>query len=232
MRAKGSLLGRIVLTQEFVTLVCSADCPTRMKASMVDNELLRQVLRIRGIPGRQKVTVREVTASLPAGIYSMTEIRAGGTQTWRELKHVGHPSFRDTRKLLAAPDPLALYRRRIQAVQSLYRAIADYPGPPPMMKIRVENEKTPLEIEPTLAALTEAIQQRLAPFGLDVQPAMVHVHSYNEEYIITVDGYGVFGFTDQPLMESERTEDETSDSVVGGIPADGSDGRGDEESPA
>lgn len=56
------------------------------------------------------------------------------------------------------------------------------------------------------AELVAHITEELAPWGFVVTPTMVHVEKYGgidkrigwDTYIVTVDGYGVFGFTDGP----------------------------------
>lgn len=59
------------------------------------------------------------------------------------------------------------------------------------------------------AELVAHIAERLARWGFVVTPTMVHVRKYGfdkrigwDTHIVTVDGYGVFGFTDGPTPET------------------------------
>ena len=61
----------------------------------------------------------------------------------------------------------------------------------------------PLSSHAELVALVAA---QLAPFGVLVKPSAVHVKPYCydarigwDTYIVTIDGYGVWGMTDGPL---------------------------------
>lgn len=66
--------------------------------------------------------------------------------------------------------------------------------------------QTVAEIEPTREAVAEHVARALSAFLVPVTPAMIQVTEYSKDdrigwdtYIVTVDGYGVFGFTDGPL---------------------------------
>jgi len=67
---------------------------------------------------------------------------------------------------------------------------------------------TTIEIDPTIDALLLAIRNALAPYDVTVEAGMVKVSPYGFDerigwnaHIVTVDGYGVFGFTNGPLNE-------------------------------
>lgn len=80
------------------------------------------------------------------------------------------------------------------------------------MKIRehrgglAESMETVTEIDGTMVALVAHINAKLTPFGFVVRPALVTCTPYCTDarinwqtYMVTVDGYGVFGFTDGPV---------------------------------
>lgn len=81
------------------------------------------------------------------------------------------------------------------------------------MKIREHREllsdsmNTIAEIAPTIEAVAKFIRERLKDFpGVQIAPSLIHVKHYTyddrikwDTYIVTLDGYGVFGFTDSPL---------------------------------
>ena len=69
---------------------------------------------------------------------------------------------------------------------------------------------TVIEIAPNRACLAAAINGELAEFGISVQESAVHVDAYRRDdrigwdtHIVTVDGYGMYGFTDGPLAEND-----------------------------
>lgn len=67
-------------------------------------------------------------------------------------------------------------------------------------------------IEPTLDALVEAMQKVLRDYDFVVQKDKVHVKLYrvnedgSESYVVTIDGYGVYGYIDGPLSVLKRPE--------------------------
>lgn len=71
----------------------------------------------------------------------------------------------------------------------------------------VDSMATVIEIEPTQAALDAHIAKTLAPFGfVPKKPAVLDRFTYDERigwnsYLVFIEGYGVFGFTDGPLKE-------------------------------
>lgn len=77
------------------------------------------------------------------------------------------------------------------------------------MKIRqhrgslTESLKTEREV-PGREELVELIAESLRPFGMDVKPEQVHLSAYAGTHIITVDGYGVWGFADGGRVELWR----------------------------
>ena len=67
---------------------------------------------------------------------------------------------------------------------------------------------TVIDIEPTHAAVTSHVRRILEPYGLIVAESAVGIAPYEGSYgasfdenthIVTVEGYGVFGFTDGPV---------------------------------
>ena len=69
-----------------------------------------------------------------------------------------------------------------------------------------DSMRTVIEVEPTKDVLYAVIQSELGRYGHEVTPDMVHVekHCFDERigwdaHIVTVDGYGVYGFMDGPL---------------------------------
>jgi hypothetical protein len=70
-----------------------------------------------------------------------------------------------------------------------------------------ESMATTVEIEATMPSLLAAMRPVMAPWGVDLTPDMVHVEPYGgidkrigwDTYIVTMDGRGVYGFTDGPL---------------------------------
>jgi hypothetical protein len=69
------------------------------------------------------------------------------------------------------------------------------------------------------AELVAHITERLWPWNFDVTTEMVHVKKYGPDiderigwdtYVVTVDGYGVFGFTDGPVPDAATTVEERS----------------------
>lgn len=65
---------------------------------------------------------------------------------------------------------------------------------------------TTINIEPTIDALFIAIRYSLALYGAHVDAGAIKVSPYGfdkrigwDTHIVTVDGYGVFGFSDGPL---------------------------------
>ena len=64
---------------------------------------------------------------------------------------------------------------------------------------------TVIEIEPTIEALEQAIRDSLS---VQFSPKDIHVTFYcndariqwNNCHIVTIDGYGVYGFTDGPIQ--------------------------------
>lgn len=72
-----------------------------------------------------------------------------------------------------------------------------------------DSMKTVAEIEPTLEAVTAHVNDRLKPWG-PVSPERIAVRPYGgfdarigwDTYIVVLEGYGPFGFTDGPLIPS------------------------------
>lgn len=68
---------------------------------------------------------------------------------------------------------------------------------------------TTIEIDATATALLSAMQPVMAPWGVDLTPEMILVKPYGgmderigwDTYIVTIEGHGVYGFTDGPLRE-------------------------------
>lgn len=61
-----------------------------------------------------------------------------------------------------------------------------------------ESMKTAEEL-PDRAALVAHCQKLLAPYSFTFEPSALKVQSYGKGvYIVTIDGYGVVGFTDTP----------------------------------
>jgi len=63
--------------------------------------------------------------------------------------------------------------------------------------------------------LIEIIRDELRPFGVSVTPEMVHVEPYGydqriqwDTYIVTIDGYGVWGMSNGPLTEARGSQSE------------------------
>ena len=76
-----------------------------------------------------------------------------------------------------------------------------------------ESMATTREIDGTKQALLAAVRSELAPFGFDVNQEALRVQPYSfderncwDTHIVTVGGYGVFGFTDGPLRETPNVE--------------------------
>lgn len=72
-----------------------------------------------------------------------------------------------------------------------------------------ESMATTVEIEATMPALLAAMQPVMEPWGVALTPDAVHVTPYGgidkrigwDTHVVTLDGYGVYGFTDGPLHE-------------------------------
>jgi len=71
----------------------------------------------------------------------------------------------------------------------------------------IDSMKTIVVIEPTMTALVDAIQKRLLN-SWNVEKEKVHVTLYGFDerinwntHIVTIDSYGVYGFTDGPISE-------------------------------
>ena len=72
-----------------------------------------------------------------------------------------------------------------------------------------ESMATTIEIDATAPALLAAMQPVVAPWGVYLTPDMIHLEPYGgiderigwDTYIVTIDGHGVYGFTDGPLRE-------------------------------
>ncbi len=69
--------------------------------------------------------------------------------------------------------------------------------------------QTVIEIQPTLEALFTVINRELSCYEVVVMLNQIHVEPYCfdsrinwDTYIVTVDGYGVYGFTNGPLKET------------------------------
>jgi hypothetical protein len=72
-----------------------------------------------------------------------------------------------------------------------------------------ESMATTIEIEPAIEALENAIKDTLRDF-LNLEPGSVHVSYYGYDdrinwscHIVTIDGFGVYGFTDGPIKTNE-----------------------------
>ena len=66
--------------------------------------------------------------------------------------------------------------------------------------------QTVVEIDPNLPALVQLINAELGQFGVKATSENVHVEMYCTEHrigwnthIVTIDGWGVYGFTDGPV---------------------------------
>lgn len=67
-----------------------------------------------------------------------------------------------------------------------------------------ESMETAVEIGDSMAELESFVREKLKPHGVDVTEGMVRVEPYFgidprngwHTHIVTIDGYGVFGFTD------------------------------------
>ena len=71
-----------------------------------------------------------------------------------------------------------------------------------------ESMATVVEIEPTLGAVVARVRQVLAPWGVKIKKREVKVAPYCfddrigwDTHVVTVEGYGVFGFTDGPVAD-------------------------------
>ena len=72
-----------------------------------------------------------------------------------------------------------------------------------------ESMATTIEIEATATALLAAMQPVMVSYGVDLTPEMIHVKPCGgmderigwDTYIVTIDGCGVYGFTDGPLLD-------------------------------
>lgn len=74
-----------------------------------------------------------------------------------------------------------------------------------------ESMETVVEIEPTKDALMAAVHSVLSRSGFELTDDMLHVEPYAfdsriqwDAHIVTIDGYGVYGFTDGPLGAARR----------------------------
>jgi len=68
---------------------------------------------------------------------------------------------------------------------------------------------TMVEIEPTMSALLQSMRESFKGWPINVTEENVHVEPYGfddrigwDTYIITIDGYGVYGFSDGPIQEA------------------------------
>lgn len=67
-----------------------------------------------------------------------------------------------------------------------------------------DSMKTAVEVE-NFDALVAHIQKIAAPWGVHVEPLSVQVKPYiGETHIVTINGYGVFGFTDGPALPQDE----------------------------
>ncbi len=79
-----------------------------------------------------------------------------------------------------------------------------------------ESMNTTVEIEASMPALLAAMRPVMAAWNVELTPGMVHVTPYGgvddrigwDTHIVTVEGHGVYGFTDGPLRESPNVGDE------------------------
>lgn len=95
------------------------------------------------------------------------------------------------------------------------------------MKIRMhrgalaDSMETVQEIEATLPAVVAVIEARL---GMTFDPRLIEVSPYGgvderigwDTHIVTIRGYGVFGFTDGPLSAAAETPEEVKGQPIAG----------------
>lgn len=69
-----------------------------------------------------------------------------------------------------------------------------------------ESIATTIEIEPTIDALLIVVRNALEPYGAHINEKQIHVSPYGfdgrigwDTHIVTVDGYGLFGFSDAAI---------------------------------
>ena len=73
-----------------------------------------------------------------------------------------------------------------------------------------ESMDTVLEIDPTIDAIVGVVNDALKPFNFEVTADIIKIEKYGngngidecigwDTHIVTIKGYGVFGFTDSPI---------------------------------
>lgn len=75
-----------------------------------------------------------------------------------------------------------------------------------------ESMATTIEIEPTLTALLDAVRATISDIGADVTEQTLKVTPRGldprtgwDTHIVTISGFGVYGYTDGPLVEPPNT---------------------------
>ena len=69
-----------------------------------------------------------------------------------------------------------------------------------------ESMSTTIMIEPTVDAILEIAKKELSQYGFNCDQSLIHAEPYGYDnrldwhtHIVTIDGYGVFGFTNGPI---------------------------------